>query len=220
MDDVVFEELAIRIAPEISFGRTHEPEDFVHNIEGHAVMVDDVGNVLREVGEFNCQFIDADSAVLSDMPPSDTYDATQVTYDLYAGLSKNDELHPRVLRALDLQRGDLPRSMNVVSLDRLVVYPAFRGQGFGLQILAMLMQRFRSLTNFYVLKPFPLQFEDPIDAGDAARFGFKEFSCTLDGGRRRLQRHYARLGFCRVQGTPYMVRATDATLPRPEEYMD
>lgn len=208
--------LAIQPAPEEYAGTVDEPSDFIHEIEGKVLLVAEPAELTRQVGEFKCLIIDADGASIHGIHPFDLYDTTQATMNLYDALLTTDGPTARVLRALGQDYGLW--SHNLLVLDRLVIFPEFRGGKAGLRVLAMLMQRYQRGSQIVAMKPFPLQFEGGMEADEAARCGLKQFSCTMDYARRRLQRYYGELGFTKVTGTPYMVRSTEEPLPDLERY--
>ena len=211
MDDDNFEYLAIRTEPEQYSGRIEEPSDYIHTIDGKVVWLNESGRVSREVGEFSCTLIDADAADLHGVSPFDVYDTTQATYDLFAALFDDLGGSAKVNKALG---GHLALwSHNLLLIDRLVIYPSFRGQKLGLRALTMLLQRYQSIAEVAVLKPFPLQFEGGMAAEEAGRLGLKGFTCTMNYATRRLNRYYAELGFASCRGTGLMVRAADKALP-------
>lgn len=211
MDDDEFEYLAIRTEPEQYAGRIGEPSDYLHTISGKVVFVNESGEVSKEVGEFVCTQIDADAADLNGVSPLDVYDTTQATYDVFAALFNDFGGNAKVKKALG---GDCVLwSHNLLLIDRLVIYPGFRGQKLGLRALAMLLQRYQGIAEIAALKPFPLQFEGGMEADEASRLGLKSFSCTMNYATRRLNRYYAELGFANCRGTGLMLRASDRALP-------
>lgn len=211
MDNDAFEYLAIRTEPEQYCGRPDEPSHYIHEVSGKVVLIDESDSVSKVVGEFACSLIDADAADLNGVSPFDVYDTTQATYNVYYALFDELGAHARVKKALG---GDeLMWSHNLLVIDRLIIYPAFRGQKIGLRVLAMLLQRYQHIAEFAALKPFPLQYEAGMESDEAKRLGLEGFTCTLDYGRRRLARYYEGIGFRKCRAGHFMVRAAEVPLP-------
>jgi GNAT superfamily N-acetyltransferase len=211
MDNDAFKYLAIRTEPEQYCGRPDEPSHYIHEVSGKVVLIDESDSVSKEVGEFACSLIDADAADLNGISPFDVYDTTQATYNVYYALFDELGANARVKKALS---GDeLMWSHNLLVIDRLIIYPAFRGEKIGLRVLAMLLQRYQHIAEFAALKPFPLQFEAGMESDEVKRLGLARFSCTLDYGRRRLAKYYGGVGFTRCPGCDFMVRAAGVPLP-------
>ena len=211
MDNDAFEYLAIRTEPEQYCGRPDEPSHYIHEVSGKVVLIDESDSVSKEVGEFACSLIDADAADLNGVSPFDVYDTTQATYNVYYALFDELGANARVKKALG--GDDLLWSHNLLVIDRLIIYPAFRCQNIGLRVLAILLQRYQHVAEFAALKPFPLQCEGGMDADEAARLGLAGFTCTLDYGKRRLARYYAGVGFTKCRGSDFLVRSAEHRLP-------
>ena len=71
------------------------------------------------------------------------------------------------------------------------------------------------------IKPFPLQFEQSILADDEdgwhAEMQLSSFRETERKSMRKLQKHYSKLGFVELKGTPHMVLSTTLRLPPLEK---
>jgi GNAT superfamily N-acetyltransferase len=188
----------------------NEPSHFVHETDGDVVLSGYSGNVLAKVGTFRVIQVDAEGALAQHVPVFDVFDQEAVTFAYfeqlydewnYGGFSYKD----RVLKALRCE--DEVISMNLLILDRLEIFPNFRGRGYGLEALQCLIQRFRMGVGLIVMKPFPLQFEDPEPEELASR-GLDGFVGSAAFCTRKLKRYYAQLGFKRIPRTPFMALPT------------
>lgn len=91
-------------------------------------------------------------------------------------------------------------------IDRLELFPHFRGKGIGLQAMKFLIARFRMGAGLVAIKPFPLQFEggsqdapEELRARGLDRYPANETTCN-----RKLRQHYRKLGFVAIPRTPFM----------------
>lgn len=200
-DDYRSVSIAIRAGEFYGDGR--DPSDFIHEIDGHVRLGDDLSQH-QVIGRFNLFQIDGNNALDQGFGPFTVYDTLQVTFDVYQYLfRREDEYSGAVKRAL----GDPnpPWSLNVLLLNRLEIWPPYRGKGYGLQALVRMIQRFRIGGGLLVMKPFPLQFEGNMGAADDAAAEERAFRAA----RGKLCRYYRRLGFESVRETPYMVRQSE-----------
>ena len=88
---------------------------------------------------------------------------------------------------------------DLVILDRVIVYPPFRGQEIGLKCLGALT-RFVSEGKLFVMRPMPLQYlEGYVNNPNIARHVKNE---KID--IRKLAAYYAKAGFRKISGTGRM----------------
>ena len=171
----------------------------------------------KKVGKFNALIINREAAALDDYISTlsllDDYDAdlatliplfrrtpTEETADLskplYKALGYGDSL-------------DLSYSGNFVYLRRFELLPEMRGKNEGAEILHKLLFYFESLYNFdfFVLKPFPLQFETSVPEDKwRGKMKLDSFRTGESVSRKKLRTIYKNAGFNRVGVSEFMVR--------------
>ncbi|MEX0959100.1 MAG: hypothetical protein WDZ63_07415 [Burkholderiales bacterium] len=179
-------------------------------------MTDHRGEREDEAGFFSATVVDVRGATTEGESVFDVFDSDETCsgylealYDL-----ETDDFKPRVSR---LASGDdYLWNPNLLILDRLMVYPRYRGSGLGLLALHGIMLRLRAAAGLIAMKPFPLQFQEKFlgnhDPGELERLGLNLFNVPRENARSKLRRYYAKLGFRRVPGTEYMVRSPELPL--------
>jgi hypothetical protein len=82
-----------------------------------------------------------------------------------------------------------------------------------------LIERFGAGAAIVAIKPFPLQRECAREEEEDWRQKMKlgDFETDLRGATAKLRRHYARLGFKFMRGTPFMFRNAELPLPSLSE---
>lgn len=114
-----------------------------------------------------------------------------------------------VNRALGIAN-DQVFNQDLLIIDRIEILPSYRGRGYGLQAMHLLMTHLSLGCRLAAIKPFPLQFEADRPLGEDpkwhGRLQLERFSLSKPKATRRLRDHYAKLGFVAVQGTDLMVR--------------
>jgi len=183
-----------------------EPSRFIQEVTGKIAFEDDVG-VQLHAGEIHLFVVDVEGAVSEREDAFAVFDTHQETMKCFQALYEIDsfdtvQLKGSVDKLLDMEGLWRP---NVLLLDRLTILPKFRNQGLGLEVLRRAILRYRIGTGIVALFPFPLQFEGRAGHEDNAALGLQEFSCSMDYARRKLRRHYGKLGFQLHRPSGYMV---------------
>jgi hypothetical protein len=95
--------------------------------------------------------------------------------------------------------------------------PEFRGYNLGLAVMRRLIERFGAGAAVVAMKPFPLQGEYSRRDRDEwrQRMQLDDFDKDLRRATAKLRRHYAKLGFKFMKGTPFMFRDAQIALPAP-----
>lgn len=109
---------------------------------------------------------------------------------------------------------------NLLILDRLEIYPNYRGRNFGNIYLLALIQNFGVGINMVALSAYPLQFESPSCTDvefmhdfeiarerEKLRLRLDKFKGSRRASFQKLEKHYEKIGFQRVKGTDYMIKA-------------
>jgi GNAT superfamily N-acetyltransferase len=150
--------------------------------------------------------IDVDSAVVEGESVFDIFDYSATTIGYFEDLYDyhRADFKDSVLRTLGCANEYVPSTLLIV--DRLELKPEYRGRGIGLQAMKILISRFRVGAGIAAIKPFPLQFEAGADDDPDAfrKRGFDKYANDEGRCQKRLQAHYARLGFKKIPRTPYM----------------
>jgi len=136
----------------------------------------------------------------------------ETLYDLDSGSFK-----PQVAKAA--YGDDYQWNPNLLILDRLIVYPKYRGHGVGLLALRALIHRLRVGVGLIAMKPYPLQYEAKFlcesNADERKRMELANFQLPQPKATAKLRKYYGRLGFKMVPRTEYMVRSVELPLPSP-----
>jgi GNAT superfamily N-acetyltransferase len=100
---------------------------------------------------------------------------------------------------------------NILILDRLEILPQFRGRGLGLAVMSDLIKRFSLGAGLVAIKPYPLQFEfhssDTESRTWRQELGLSGLCADEKLATQKLCDYYGRIGFRRLRGTPFMIRA-------------
>ena len=138
-------------------------------------------------------------------------DAGEDLFDVMDGQScEMAEYHAALFKPKYWDYNDRIRSQfpDIVSLDLLIleraeIQPAFRKQGIGLLAVCRTIDVFGANCGLVVMKPFPLQFRNYLEAGWREPDGVENATGEFRTARQRLRRYWARAGFKRVNETDY-----------------
>jgi hypothetical protein len=193
-----------------------DPGDYIYPICGQITeMDDDESDIL--VGKFRLYYVDIASASNTGfIDVFDIFDAhSDSTAEYYDSLFDPDttgfseNLHQLFNYEIF--------GLNLLIIDRLELLPGYRGQNLGLIIMRRLIQRSSAGAGLIAIKPFPLQFEKSIPAEDEsgwhAEMQLSTFRQTAQDSIRKLQNHYSKLGFVKMESTPHMILSTARRLP-------
>jgi hypothetical protein len=194
----------------------NDPSHYMYATVGTVVGIDEADQAI-EVGHFRLSYIDVYAAMNARASVFDIFDCTQETCDYYSAIF-NIETEGPSPALLDLFKGEV-WSGNVLILDRLEILPKFRGYNLGLIVMRRLIERFGAAAAVVAIKPFPLQREYVREEENEWRQKMKLDELDKDFRRAaaKLKRHYAKLGFKVMKGTPFMFRDAQRPLPSPEK---
>ena len=202
--------VSLQIAASEFGGRGDDPSHFFHQSSGTVQLSCLDTDVHFTIGEFSVIQVDLEGAWASGMSAYDVLDTTAPSFEFFECLYKGDDYSRAAIKALD---GHPIGSENILIMDRLLVLPAFRGQGLGLDALRLMMQRFGFGAGIFALKAFPLQFEH--DTAEDLRLGLKSFKSSHATAQRKLINLYQQAGFASIGRTPYMLRSGESKLGSP-----
>lgn len=202
--------LSLRYANE-TLVSDEDPRCFIKDIEGEILL--DRADQEKKIGIFRVIIIDVECAVSSEESVFRVFDTEQTTLDYYSLYDDFHEFKPSVVKAMG---GDGRWEPNMLILDRLEIYPAYRGKTYGLHVLRWLQHHFSTGCGIVVMKPFPLQFEARFKS-DADSLELHRFTKDKRKAVKALRDYDARLGFRRVPKTEYMVRDPMLRFPTLEE---
>ena len=196
-----------------------EPSRFVKRIEGTVSKFVGDEDQRIPVGSFAIFIIDVAAVTREQASLFDAFDTDARIFGYYELYGRGYEFKRKVLRAMAV---DMTFDLGMLILDRLELDPEHRGDGLGLRVLRWLEHQFRMGCGVVVMKPYPLQFEggspeEREDEADFRRRRLGDYDRRFDFALRRLQRHYSKLGFTKVAGTPYMVADPLRQLPTLED---
>jgi GNAT superfamily N-acetyltransferase len=200
-----------------SFGQPSEPYKYIHKTTGIVSIWND-DDEEETIGIFKIKVVDLQDAERDHVSAFDVMDAHSTTIRYFESLFNlnSDTLKDSLIDLLDQRFGwfvNFPP--NLLILDRLVIDPAYRGHGVGLNALDAIIRRYGLGIDLVAMNPFPLQFEsvgkkdiysnemEDLDAKWSATVARKG---TLKANTKKLQAYYARLGFILAPKSDYMVR--------------
>lgn len=190
----------------------NDPNYYLYETTGTVFNLDD--NLRRSVaGRFKLYYADICAAVNAEASVYDIFDSHSTTVDYFDAVFDPDTFGFSE-RLSKLFNGD-DAFGNVLIIDRLEILPKYRSLNLGLVVMRRLIERFGAGAAVIAIKPFPLQCEAVGHQPDKWRDSL-ELS-GFDRQRRtataKLRRHYAKLGFKAMKGTPFMFRQTSHALP-------
>lgn len=147
------------------------------------------------VGEARAYVLNAEGCEAWGYRPLDALDTRSATAPYMALLSLREagNVTPSVLRALDMSPDDMVVSQSMLIIDRTEILPGYRGRGYGLQAMHLLLAQLSLGCALAAIKPFPLQFESKRQWKEEMALG--SFKGKKPEATARLRTHYARLGF-------------------------
>jgi GNAT superfamily N-acetyltransferase len=216
-----FEILAVRIGERDLTVNDEDPQHFVHYYTGTAHLhIDDENE--PEIGTFSAIYVDVVGAVVEEVSVFDVFDSDQATLGYFEDLYDYDtgDFRRPIVEAACGADGYL-WAPSLLILDRLIIYPPYRGRSRGLKILRELVHLLRAGAGLVAIKPFPLQneahFLDERHAAERERFLLDGFPQESRKATAALRRYYRRLGFKLVPKTDYMVLDTGRKLVAEEQ---
>lgn len=154
----------------------------------------------------------------------DIFDEYQKTFDYMAalydmrGVNKRDpSFKKKVLDAINCDPFVL--SSNLMIIDWVEIYPEFRGRNFANLAIKTMIRKFGRGMELVALCAMPLQFIESRELDEhttveevewfknRVRLKLNEFSSDMKKSKEKLASHYGQIGFWRVTGTDYMVKA-------------
>lgn len=209
IDDYYF---SLKLEGETCALQDDDPSYYSYSTSGTIVASDEYENTTL-AGRFHLYYLDLGAALNAGFPIFDIFDYRADTLDYYQEIFEpsTEDLSAKLQSLFKESFG----WGNVLILNRLELLPDFRGRNLGLMVMRRLIERFAAGAHVVAIKPFPLQFGQSKSNEDG--WESKLQLSDLDKDRRhataKLRRHYARLGFKAMKGTPFMFRLADDPLP-------
>jgi GNAT superfamily N-acetyltransferase len=200
-----------------SFGQPTEPYEYIHDAAGVISTWND-DDEEEAIGIFKIKVVDLQGADRDNVSALDVMDAQSTTIRYFESLFdlNSDALKDSLINLIDRRFGCFVNPPpNLLILDRLVINPAYQGQGVGLNALDAIIRRYGLGMDLVAMNPFPLQFEsaskkdvysNEIEELDAKWSTTVARKGTLKANAKRLQAYYARLGFILAPKSDCMVR--------------
>lgn len=104
----------------------------------------------------------------------------------------------------------------LVFIRNIQIYPAFRGKGLGLLALHSITRTYCGLYTAFVLKSFPLQF-DETHAAKYKHLALEKFPEDKETARKQLSAYYQKLGFWQIDDTDFYYLSSEYAHPLPKE---
>lgn len=195
-----------------------DPSHYMYETTGKVIALSE-GDRRMIAGRFRLYYVDVCAADNAGEPLFDIFDTLSTTIDYYPAIFQ----HPSENYTEQVERlfgNEYVSYGNVLILDRLEILPRFRSLNLGLIVMRRLIERFGSGAALVAIKPFPLQCEVDGASGEDGtwrrKMQLQEFAKHSRIATAKLRRHYAKLGFRALRGTPFMLRLADMALPTPD----
>lgn len=188
-------------------------DDFYTSYHGTIYGAYDFDSPKVKVGRIEYMRIDLARAMEAHMSPYDVLDGIdQDTYNFGLALldSKTNEIRETIGGKFVL-----PPDILII-FQQLQILPEFRGNSLGLLATYAVMKRYCGGYTAFVLKPFPLQFDDGHQF-EYSNLDLHEFKIDSDKATTKLREHYSKLGFWQVDDTEYFFFSNDYSHPVPKE---
>jgi len=104
----------------------------------------------------------------------------------------------------------------LIFIQNLQIYPAFRGNGIGLLALHSITRTYCGLFTAFVLKAFPLQFEE-VHAEKYKNLALENFTVDKVIAKKHLSSYYQKLGFWQIDDTDLYYLSSEYAHPLPKE---
>jgi len=197
----------------------HDLQDVIYETSGDLFSVDENESRIF-IGKFQFYYVDVDRTINEGESLWLILDAHSTPLEEYFEPIFGSEA-PGFSNALVNLLDHAVFSGNLLVINRLELLPEYRRKGIGLKVLRHIITRFSSGAAVVAIKPYPLQFEasSPADEKSEWRDMMKldQISTDLKVATEKLRQYYGKLGFLRLEGTPFMVRSTAWALPSVEE---
>ena len=140
------------------------------------------------------------------------FDVSQEMYDLAAELY--DLGSQEFVDSIVQQFPEMSTFGDILYLEHLGIRPFARGQNLGLSILDRILQDWDSGCSLVVMQPHPLQFaEGEKNVKELEGLNLDSFSGTFEEATQSLSNYYAKLGFEKMAGTPFLCWCPDSIRP-------
>lgn len=201
--------------------------DFIETIEGKLAIESyptENREKRAEIGKFTIIIADIEDAQKNGFSAFDVFDEYQKTFDYMAalydmrGVNKRDpSFRKKVLDAINCEHFVL--SSNLMLIDWVEIYPGYRGRNFANLAIKTMIRKFGRGMELVALCAMALQFIESRELDDHStdedvewfknheRLKLNEFSSDMKKSKEKLASHYGQIGFERVIGTDYMVKA-------------
>jgi len=186
-----------------------EPDDLIYEISGEILDVDEYDEQTH-IGRFRLYYVDVERAYNEGVSVFSIMDSYAHTVDYFDAIFGDSS--PDFSEALqELLDHDLVGS-NLLILDRVEIFPAYRGKRLGLQALKHMVKRFSPGAAVVAMNPYPLQFESEprgeLDTMQWSELGLYELPTDKAAATKKLRRHYSQLEFVPLPSSPFLVRST------------
>jgi hypothetical protein len=192
-----------------------EPMRFVHKWSGDVTLTDESEDEVK-IGIFCARYVDVEGAVAEGERVFDVFDSRQDTIGYFGDLYNPSSFNFKRSIAKVACGESFTWRPNLLVLERLIIYPQYRGRSRGLIALRGLIQILRPGAGLVAMKPFPLQHEYHFKSEDGKsereRLRLDDFPANPRKAVNALRKYYARLGFSKVPRSDYMVLDPERTL--------
>lgn len=201
-----------------SLGNTSDYSDYLNKVCGRITGYGCLGQQCEtvEIGRLRLYVIQVGNATNDSADLNGVFDTTQETLDagsvVYDG--SYHEFEPTVAMLFE----DAFPTDDLLLLDRLEIYPPFRGQKLGLTILHQAIRDWSGGCSLAVMKPFPLQFGAAVKKSESwSQLRLDTFPSKKATAFSRLRAYYEKLGFVRIGKSEFFALCPKQEMPSAEE---
>ena len=158
-----------------------------------------------EIGEVQFFLIQLGLARQAGSTAFETLDSLGETAEYLALLTEHGEWTEDVQKRFEVYSDD------ILVLNRITIKPEFRGRGFALLTLRVIIKTFSELCGLIACKPFPLQHEGSKQVQNRIKKPVQDPQFLKD--QAHLRRYWQRLGFKRVPKTELLAMSPALKMP-------
>lgn len=190
----------------------HDPALYSYSHKGVVHLVE--ANKKTPIGRCSMDYFDMENALENGVNTFDVCDGHSESLSEYFSDIFDDEYGHYSAEVENLIGGP-PIYLDLIVLDKVVIFPEYRMNGYGLIVLTKMMERAGDGAGVFVLKPYPLQlayppFGEHKKDEDWEKLKLGRFDLTSEVATNKLKDYYRSVGFEELSGTPFMVMSGDA----------
>ncbi len=205
-NDHEYMDVTLRISQTLSQVYPDDEESMISKYHGDIMLWNKNMTKQKKIGYLEASVIEIERSMNCDIPMVDVFDTSQELMDYYCYLvpkGRRNLYFPfsKAIYGLANEK-DPSYNLNILVIHMLQILPRYRGKDYGLQAMHLALDHLGRGCFISVITPFPLQCNK--EGNWEKRMELDLFPGEERIWTRKLKRHYARLGFVPIKGTPIM----------------